>query len=214
MIAPSTLTLPFALVVDDDGVTLNAALGAASNDTPSERGALPRGTPRGLRRAALAFLTQQDPELFARSEEVARRVVALAPRDQSDLWYWAGLLHDLGKLFHANEIEHPAKGALLLRQSGAPEFVVQAAEFHHYDGASMMRCLRQRAKVAPSWNGTGYPRGRRGTQIPLIARVIAVADHYAALTEDAALSPAEAWQEIRDRAETYFDPRIVARFLD
>jgi HD-GYP domain-containing protein (c-di-GMP phosphodiesterase class II) len=67
------------------------------------------------------------------------------------------------------------------------------------------------------WNGNGYPDRLHGEQIPLAARIIRVADSYAALTEDrprrAARSEAEAKQYIREWAGLEFDPRVVMTFL-
>jgi HD-GYP domain-containing protein (c-di-GMP phosphodiesterase class II) len=67
------------------------------------------------------------------------------------------------------------------------------------------------------WNGSGYPDRLHGEQIPLAARIIRVADSYAALTDDrprrAARSEAEAKQYLREWAGLEFDPRVVMTFL-
>ena len=67
------------------------------------------------------------------------------------------------------------------------------------------------------WNGNGYPDRLHGEQIPLAARIIRVADSYAALTADrprrAARSDAEAKQYLREYAALEFDPRVVMTFL-
>jgi two-component system cell cycle response regulator len=63
------------------------------------------------------------------------------------------------------------------------------------------------------WDGTGYPRGLRGDQIPLAARVVAVADAYLAMCEDrpyrVRLGEEEALRELQDCAGTQFDPACV-----
>jgi len=67
------------------------------------------------------------------------------------------------------------------------------------------------------WDGTGYPRGLKGEQIPLAARVFAVVDVWCALRTDrphrAAWSVEEAREYIYHHAGTHFDPRIVEVFL-
>ncbi len=64
------------------------------------------------------------------------------------------------------------------------------------------------------WDGTGYPRGLRGEEIPLSARVFAVADAFDALTSDRpyrkAWSTAETLAYIRSEAGRQFDPAVVA----
>jgi HD-GYP domain-containing protein (c-di-GMP phosphodiesterase class II) len=68
------------------------------------------------------------------------------------------------------------------------------------------------------WNGNGYPDRLHGEQIPLAARIIRVADTYAALTDDrprrAARSETEAKLYLREYAGLEFDPRVVLTFLN
>ena len=68
------------------------------------------------------------------------------------------------------------------------------------------------------WDGSGYPRGLRGAEIPLAARVFAVIDAFDAMTNDqpyrAALSLDDAREEVRTRAGLDFDPDVVAAFLE
>lgn len=67
------------------------------------------------------------------------------------------------------------------------------------------------------WDGTGYPRRLKGTQIPLVARIFALADVWDAIRSDrpyrAALSRDEALAYIRDQSGKHFDPEITALFL-
>jgi HD-GYP domain-containing protein (c-di-GMP phosphodiesterase class II) len=67
------------------------------------------------------------------------------------------------------------------------------------------------------WDGSGYPRGLRGSEIPIAARIFAVVDAYDAMTNDQpyrdALGEEEARDEIQSKAGLEFDPDVVAAFL-
>jgi ribonuclease P protein subunit RPR2 len=125
------------------------------------------------------------------------------------------LLHDIGKvavpdaiLFKAGRLseeeysliaQHPVVGAEILRDVdfiGEGKLVVR----HHHE----------------RWDGTGYPDGLVGEEIPLAARVFAVADTLDALTTDRPYRPAAGWEEARDEIHRFsgrqFDPTVVAAY--
>lgn len=68
------------------------------------------------------------------------------------------------------------------------------------------------------WDGKGYPQGIIGEEIPLLSRILAVADAYDAMTQDRiyrkAIPPKEAIAEIRENAGTQFDPNIASIFIE
>ena len=68
------------------------------------------------------------------------------------------------------------------------------------------------------WDGAGYPRGLKGEQIPLEARLFAVVDVWDAVTSDRpyrkAWSKEQAAQHIRDQSGKHFDPKVVNDFLN
>ncbi len=68
------------------------------------------------------------------------------------------------------------------------------------------------------WDGKGYPNGISGKEIPLVSRIIAVADAYDAMTSERTyrkpLSEKEAVEELRKYAGTQFDPIIVKIFIE
>lgn len=67
------------------------------------------------------------------------------------------------------------------------------------------------------WDGTGYPRGLKGEQIPLSARLFAIIDVWDALTSDrpyrAAWSKEKTREQIKGLSGTHFDPQVVEVFL-
>ena len=90
-----------------------------------------------------------------------------------------------------------------------------------YEMLSPIRYLRLALDIPychhEKWDGTGYPRGLRGNQIPLIARIFAVVDVWDAVTSGrpyrAAWTKSEALNYIQTSSGTYFDPQVVDQFL-
>ncbi|MDJ0848993.1 MAG: response regulator [Myxococcota bacterium] len=139
----------------------------------------------------------------------------LSNRERHDLRL-AAFLHDLGKVgiptglldhegpLSAAELElvqqHPALGERLLRPLEIAPGVMAAVRHHH-----------------EWWDGTGYPDGLAGDDIPLAARIIAIADTYDAMISDrpyrTALPPEAAAEELRRFAGTQFDTDLVFEFL-
>jgi HD-GYP domain-containing protein (c-di-GMP phosphodiesterase class II) len=109
-----------------------------------------------------------------------------------------GPLDDDGwRLIHA----HPELGAAIIDPVDAL-----------HGAAELVRCCHEH------WDGSGYPRGLAGEEIPLGSRVIFACDAYHAMCEDrpyqARLSPAEARARISELAGVDFDPRVVEVLLD
>jgi len=152
--------------------------------------------------------------LVTHCNRVAR--YALQTFDGNKELFIAGLLHDVGKVEIPVSIlkkkgpltnyeyevikEHPQKGANLLNKLSYSEEIVVAILCHH-----------------EKWDGTGYPYGLTGENIPLFSRILAVADAYDAMTSyrpyRRKLTVDEALQEIEINAGTQFDPHIVELFL-
>jgi diguanylate cyclase (GGDEF)-like protein/putative nucleotidyltransferase with HDIG domain len=136
--------------------------------------------------------------------------------EQVELTRLAGSLHDLGKLAIPEEI---------LRKPGPltpPERLV--LERHSQIGFRMLESLgvdpvaEWVLRHHERWDGTGYPSGKAGEEIPLEARVLAVADAFDAMTSDRpyrrALTRGEALAEVERCAGSQFDPRIAQVFLE
>jgi putative two-component system response regulator len=131
--------------------------------------------------------------------------------------YRGGFLHDVGKVGIPDSILF--KPASLT----AEEWIIMRS--HSARGEEICRPLKSLADVLPiirhhheRWDGTGYPDGLRGDQVPLLARVLQLADIYDALTNPRpykpAFTPAVALRTIRDETERgWRDPELVKLFL-
>jgi len=130
----------------------------------------------------------------------------------------AAPLHDLGKISLPDKI--------LLKPGKLDEDELVAMRKHTQVGAEMLSgvespMMKLALEIAVShhekWDGTGYPRGLKGEEIPLAARIVAVADVYDALTHErpykAAWSHEDAVTEIVSQSGKHFDPEIVDRFV-
>jgi diguanylate cyclase (GGDEF)-like protein len=136
-------------------------------------------------------------------------------RAEMDRLRVASLLHDLGKLAVPGEIldkpaalseaewqtvgEHPRIGQVILEQATSMRDAIPIVLHHH-----------------ERWDGTGYPHGLRGDEIPIGARIVAVADAYHAMVHGRPYRPAisheMALAELRRHAGTQFDPTVVQVF--
>jgi diguanylate cyclase (GGDEF)-like protein/putative nucleotidyltransferase with HDIG domain len=184
---------------------------------------LAHGPDRAARFRAAASLAQavdaRDTYTGSHSTRVAELGAWIAARLGLDVEYveltrLAGSLHDLGKLAVPEEILRkpgpltPAERMVLERHSQIGFRMLESLGvdpvadwvLHHHE----------------RWDGTGYPDGLAGEEIPLGARIIFVADAYEAMTSDRAyrsrLTPQEAVAELERCAGTQFDPEIVSVF--
>jgi HD-GYP domain-containing protein (c-di-GMP phosphodiesterase class II) len=133
--------------------------------------------------------------------------------------YYAGLLHDYGKIGVRDDV-------LLKPAQLTPEEYEHVKEHpeHTYRLLSKIRFPEDLADVPlvaashhERWDGSGYPRGLKGEQIPLGSRIVAVADAYDAITKERCYSepipPTEALAELRMHSGTYFDREVIDAFV-
>jgi putative nucleotidyltransferase with HDIG domain len=170
----------------------------------------------GVLSTLLETLALRDPATARHGASVARlaRTLAkersLSERDQ-ELVYTAGLLHDIGKFALPDRILWAAE---------LTEEDLALVKRHSQDGAALVGRLDGYGPVAEiilyhheRIDGTGYPAGLIGREIPLLARVIAVCETYDALTgRDSyrrAMTPAEAFAEMRTVAGRQLDADLV-----
>ncbi len=127
------------------------------------------------------------------------------------------LLHDIGKMAIPDTIlRKPGKLTMeemeIVRKH--PEYALKVLETIPYlaPAIDIPYCHHEK------WDGTGYPRGLKGEQIPLGARIFAVIDVWDALTSDRPYRPAwtdeSAIEYIKKQSGSHFDPRVVQIFLD
>jgi putative nucleotidyltransferase with HDIG domain len=180
-----------------------------------------------LRRASLSFATALVATLDARDQYTAGHsaAVAIYARDiadrmglggeKQDLVHLCGLVHDIGKIgLPAGLLEKP--GPLTLDER-------RQMEQHSEIGERILRNVDDYSEIADvvrshheRIDGMGYPDGLHGDDIPLLARIIGVADAYDAMTSDRpyreALPSRVARMRLAQAVETQFDTTVVAAF--
>jgi diguanylate cyclase (GGDEF)-like protein/PAS domain S-box-containing protein/putative nucleotidyltransferase with HDIG domain len=138
-------------------------------------------------------------------------------KDQVKKLRTAGLLHDIGKIGIDDNILNKREHLL--------ESEWNDIKRHSEIGYRILSSVNEFSEIAESvlqhqekWNGTGYPKGLKATEISTEARIIAIADAYDAMTGvrpyGSVLSKEEALQEIHRCEGTHFDPQLAERFID
>ena len=160
--------------------------------------------------------THRHSEFVARYSAALGRALGLDDKDVTNLSI-AGLLHDIGKIGVPDAVlnkldtltndewsyidRHPVLGADIVRHLSGLREVVKTILHHH-----------------EKYDGSGYPDGMVGEEIPLKARIVSVVDSYHAMISDrpyrAGLSHNQATVELRRCRETQFDPRLVDKFIE
>jgi HD-GYP domain-containing protein (c-di-GMP phosphodiesterase class II) len=173
----------------------------------------------GVVEAINVTLEAKDTYTSGHSERVGRFSLAIASElglgQTEKRWLLASAIcHDLGKigiadavlrkpgLLSADEYEemkaHPLIGESIVRHLPGADVLLAGIKYHH-----------------ERWDGTGYPDGLAGTDIPLVARVISVADAFDAMTSGRIYSgyvePGEAVQQLAGK-EDLFDPELLRAF--
>lgn len=139
-------------------------------------------------RAMTSAIDAKDPYTCGHSDRVARIAVRLAKELGCDAEmlhtiYMAGLLHDIGKI--------GIDDAVLRKPDRLTPQEIDHIKRHPEMGYRILADIQQLSRVLPAvlhhheqWDGKGYPMGLAGEQIPFIARVVAVADAYDAMSSD------------------------------
>ncbi len=168
-----------------------------------------------------ASIKERDSQTYEHCQRVSSYAERLARRmgwdqHQAHRLALAALVHDLGKTWIGNDIllkesalsseerllmeQHPLVGAQMLAGYDLDAFFIETVLYHH-----------------ESYDGSGYPSGLRGEDIPIGARMLTVVDVYDALSTErpyrTACSPEAARQYLLDEAGRRFDPGVVTGFL-
>ena len=130
---------------------------------------------------------------------------------------WGALLHDIGKIGIPDAILYK-EGKLTFDEE---QLVMRKHPEVAYKMLSPISFLRPAWDIPychhEKWDGTGYPRGLKGEQIPLAARIFAVVDVWDALRSDRPYrkgwSDEEVYKYISDQTGKHFDPQIAEAFL-
>lgn len=174
-----------------------------------------------LASALVAALDARDAYTAGHSEAVARMAMGIAgelrlSREDQELIYQSGLVHDIGKigvpegllekpgpLTPAERIaiqSHSLIGSQILEMGAMSRALIDAVRYHH-----------------ERMDGRGYPEGLKGDEIPLAARIIAVADAFDAMVSHRpyrdALTRDVAIERLQDGTGTQFDEEVVAAFV-
>jgi diguanylate cyclase (GGDEF)-like protein len=190
--------------------------------TSGERGSEPAASSFDVLKGLVLAVDTKDRYTKRHSEDVARYALFLARQiglddDLVRSIQVSGLLHDVGKIGIPDEIlrkpgrltaeemgvlqQHVALGDMIVRELPDLETVRAGIRYHH-----------------ERWDGRGYLERLEGEEIPLIARILAVADAFSAMTTTRpyrkALDLREALDRLGDAAGTQLDERLVRVFLD
>jgi putative nucleotidyltransferase with HDIG domain len=144
------------------------------------------------------------------------RAMGLTDQAQLKAIEAAALLHDTGKLAVPEHI--------LNKPGGLTDAEFDKMKLHADIGADILSLVGFPFPVVPivrchheNWDGSGYPNGVAGTQIPIGARILSVVDCFDALTSDRPyrrrLTDADAFQVLRERSGRMYDPQIVETFI-
>jgi response regulator RpfG family c-di-GMP phosphodiesterase len=173
-------------------------------------------------KALVSIIEAKDPYTKGHTERVADYTIALGRKMKlskeaiRDLAFGA-VLHDIGKLVVYERVlnkrgrlsddewaslkKHPSIGASIIENMDFLMGTVDLVRYHH-----------------EAYDGTGYPDGLEGEQIPLGARIISVADSYDAMTTDRsyrkALSSTLALDTLRAKSGSQYDPEVVEYFVE
>lgn len=194
-------------------VSLNQAAGIAREEMTSLD---------GITAELLNFIQLKSQRLYMHSLQVANYSVSIAaklmlPKSEIEQIKCAALLHDVGLLVVSNTLlvkipylnrsemaqykRHAAAGGNMLESIPCCQDIVPYIRYHH-----------------EHWDGSGFPKHLRGANIPLGARIIAVADYYDMIinpsTEFWAKTKKQAVRELFSSSGLLFDPEVVKAFIE
>ncbi|QJC53976.1 HD domain-containing protein [Paenibacillus albicereus] len=172
-----------------------------------------------------AALDARDPYTAGHSQRVAAYALMIGRAegmygDQLDVLHKTALLHDIGKI--------GVRDSVLLKDGKLTEEEFAQIKVHTVMGENILRQVEPQEAMAAflpgvrshheRYDGKGYPDGLRGEEIPLMGRIIAVADAYDAMTSDRpyrkGMPTAQALAILEDGRGTQWDPRFARTFIN
>lgn len=172
-------------------------------------------------RALAKAIDARDTNTRNHSENVTIYTVAIAeemglPGEEIETIRWAGLLHDIGKIGIPEAILH--------KPEGLNEEEYEYMKKHPQIGAIILEPIKPLSSVIPliqyhheNYDGSGYPEGLKGNEIPLGARIIRIADSFDAMISSRPnrdyISVSEAITELERCSGKEFDPQAVETFV-
>ena len=208
-----------------------ALLGRNFNDMASNIEALVRKLKQALRqnqelfletiRTLAAAIDAKDPYTRGHSERVSSYSMAISRHlglNQEEVFrvHIAAILHDVGKL--------GIRESILNKPGGLSDEEFEVMRQHPSIGAQIMSPIRMLKDIIPgirnhheTWDGTGYPDQLEGEQIPMVARIIGVADTFDAMTTtrpyQQAMTLDYVLQKMQSMSGARFDPVVVKAFI-
>lgn len=170
----------------------------------------------------LPLIEMKSHRLYQHCQQVANYAIGIAvkmelPKSEIEKVRLAALLHDIGLI--------TIPDAFITKHPYLSQREMSSFKNHAVAGSYMLENIPSCQCLIPlirchheSWNGKGYPKRLKGVNIPIGARIIAVADHY-----DRAINPCtqqwrknkkEAIRELQDLSGTTFDPDVIKAFVD
>jgi putative nucleotidyltransferase with HDIG domain len=175
-----------------------------------------------LVQSLVALLKARDPQTAGHCARVTAIATRFAlslgmPVEEVESLGIAGIIHDLGKI--------AIPDAILLKPERLTPEEWGVIEIHPVVGARLVKALGLGPRVTSAvlhhhehWDGRGYPHGLSRRGIPLMARILALADGFDALTSHrpycSARSLPEALEELESCAATQYDPDLTPAFID
>lgn len=176
----------------------------------------------GSIKSLAALLDAKSPHTYTRSEWFVKIVLSIAeemklPREEITNLHYAALLPDTGRFSIPDEI--------LKKRGGLSKKEYKIIREQHLESMKILEPLEFLKPTVPMimyhherYDGTGYPKGLKGKEIPIGARIMAVADAFEAMVssrpyKDTKISISQALKEIESNKGTQFDPDVVDAFI-
>ena len=165
----------------------------------------------------------KDPGIGGHVRRVSDYSTAIArsmglPADEILIIRYASMMHDIGKVGIPDRILEKNTGLTFEERKEIEKHTVIGNRIFEGSGSSMVKAA---AEIAFShhekYDGTGYPKGLKGKEIPLYGRIVSVADYFDAFVSERHYKKAQSFDDalldIDKKAGSSFDPKIVSAFL-